>query len=324
MIYREIRIETESNRFEEVLAKLTTLGIDGVVIEDPEEIQNIIDSLDETEWLDISEIRDNIANENNHCLGAVVIYLEEGPEAESKEEQIRNTFGEEWNSFIKTKIRDDSEWKDNWKEYFKPVKLTERIIIAPSWSEEAEVSQLIEEGGDSPIIIRINPGVAFGTGTHESTYLTIRMMEKYMDTFSNPKVLDVGTGTGILAIIASYLGAGEVLGIDIDQDAVDVAKENIELNLPAPARGKVSAIYGDLTKGVDFEADVVLANLLADLIIRFAPDAASHLKEGGIFISSGIIREKKELVCEAIKKSSFHIEEIVEEGDWCAIVAIKA
>ncbi|MDD6042680.1 MAG: 50S ribosomal protein L11 methyltransferase, partial [Eubacteriaceae bacterium] len=153
-------------------------------------------------------------------------------------------------------------------------------------------------------------------GTHETTSLCVKMLEKYQK--AGDKVLDVGCGSGILSIAAALLGAKDVLGIDIDPVAVEVAEENIQLN---KADNVARAQYGDLTKGVDYKAQVVVANLMADLVMMLADDVSKHMEEKGFFISSGILVEKRNTVSEHLVKLGFDIVEIVEDGGWCAIVA---
>ena len=140
--------------------------------------------------------------------------------------------------------------------------------------------------------------MAFGTGTHETTSLCLRLMAKYMQP--KDKVLDVGCGSGILSIAGALLGASQVLGVEIDPVAVDVARENISLNGAAEV---AKAQYGDLTEGIDFKADVIVANLMADLVIMLSADVAKHLLPGGRYISSGILIEKRDQVAQAIKDS---------------------
>ena len=158
--------------------------------------------------------------------------------------------------------------------------------------------------------------MAFGTGTHETTSLCIRLMEDYL--VPGEKVLDVGCGSGILSIAGALLGASEVLGVEIDPDAVAIAGENIALN---HVERIASAQYGDLTKGIDFQADVIVANLMADLVVILSKDVARHLLPGGRYISSGILVEKMPEVVDAMRALGFAIMEVKEDGMWCAIVA---
>ena len=214
---------------------------------------------------------------------------------------------------VTTSLHDDSEWKDNWKEYFKPSRVSDRILVCPTW-ENYELSEEEEKAGVR--ILKIDPGMAFGTGTHETTSLCLKAMEKYIKPGDH--VLDVGCGSGILSIAADLLGAGDVLGIEIDPVAVDVSRENLELNSCGP---NVRVIEGDLTKGVDYKADIVVANLMADLVEMLSPDVRRHMKPGAKYISSGIIDEKEDEVRNAIEACGFTIEEVCADGMWRAIIA---
>ncbi len=181
-------------------------------------------------------------------------------------------------------------------------------MIKPTWEEY--------EAGEKDIVIQIDPGMAFGTGTHETTSGCIQLLEKYMKP--GDKVLDVGCGSGILSIAAALLGSKDVLAIDIDPVAVEVTDENLRLN---NVTEQVQARYGDLTKGVSYKADVVVANLMADLVMMLSQDVAKHLEDGGIYISSGIIDFKEEEVCNTLENCGFEIIEILKKGEWRTIAA---
>ena len=181
-------------------------------------------------------------------------------------------------------------------------------MIKPTWEDY--------EAGEKELVIEIDPGMAFGTGTHETTSGCIQLMEKYMKP--GDKVLDVGCGSGILSIAAALLGSRDILAIDIDPVAVEVTKENVELNNVSEY---VDTRYGDLTKGVSYRADIVVANLMADLVMMLTKDVAKHLEDGGIYISSGIIDFKEEEVCETLKRCGFEIIEILKKGEWCTVAA---
>lgn len=181
-------------------------------------------------------------------------------------------------------------------------------MIKPTWEDY--------EAGEKELVIEIDPGMAFGTGTHETTSGCIQLMEKYMKP--GDKVLDVGCGSGILSIAAALLGSRDILAIDIDPVAVEVTRENVELNKISEY---VDTRYGDLTKGVSYRADIVVANLMADLVMMLTKDVAKHLEDGGIYISSGIIDFKEEEVCETLKHCGFEIIEILKKGEWCTVAA---
>ena len=203
----------------------------------------------------------------------------------------------------------DEDWKDRWKQYFKPARVTEYIVVKPSWENY--------EPREGDRIIEIDPGMAFGTGTHPTTKMCIRFLEKYIGN-QDDVVLDLGCGSGILFIAAALCGSKKVKGVDIDPDAVAASVENVGKN---NLKDYIEIRQGDVTKGLGFTADIIVANLIADLVINLAGDIAKHLSGRKIFISSGILAEKCEKVVSALKKNEFDILEIQEEDEWCAIAA---
>lgn len=327
MNYTEIKIITQQENLDAILTRLYDLGIYDAIINDPDEFQGMLDNLNETEWYNEEDVDEDWKGALKEPP-SITIYSTNDGEGSSRLNLVKEAFAEacatdEVELVISNKS--DVDWKDKWKEYYFPAKITDRIVVSPSWATDEDIEKLGTLPTDS-IIVRIDPGQAFGTGTHETTSLTIRLMEKYIQPGN--KVLDIGTGSGILAIIAARLGAAEILGVDIDEESVKVAKENIALNLgegvlqpSSTTTSHVDAILGDLTQGVDFTADVIVANLLHDLVIRLSKDAAKHLIPGGIYISSGILTEKEPLVAEAIREAGFDILEIIRDGEWSAIAA---
>lgn len=213
---------------------------------------------------------------------------------------------------VTVNIRGDEEWKDRWKEFLKPAALGFSYIAAPPWVDIADYSKEFEPDRE---IIRINPGMAFGTGLHETTSLSADLLESYIN--EGDKVLDVGCGTGILSTLASKLGASEVLGIDIDDEAVAASIENSEAN----DVHNVVIKKADLTEGVDFKADIVVANLLTNLVIRLTGDIRNHLDSGGRYIMSGILTTQQDKVIAALKENGFEMLAVAELGEWCAIAA---
>lgn len=319
MRYLEIGIETQRAGIELILSALMKLGITDAVVEDPADIDDLLQKEKGYEWDYIDDSVLELKNETPR----VTVYLNDDAAGHQQAEAIcaamralkaqaaGGSFGSGLDvGSLETKIssEDDSAWKDNWKAYFKPAKVSKTIVVKPTW--EAYEAQADEK------IIEIDPGMAFGTGTHETTSLCIRLMEDYLAP--GEKVLDVGCGSGILSIAGALLGASEVLGVEIDPDAVAIAKENIALN---HVDGVASAQYGDLTKGIDFQADVIVANLMADLVVMLSKDVAKHLRPGGRYISSGILVEKMPEVVDAMRALGFAILEVKEDGMWCAIVA---
>ena len=215
-----------------------------------------------------------------------------------KLELLRQTFAEE-------------DWAENWKKAFKPLRLGAHMLVKPGWAD-CEVLP-----GDH--VIEIDPGMAFGTGTHETTGMCVELVEKYVTP--GVTAIDVGTGTGILAIAAAHMGAKDVLAIDIDRVAVRVAAENIRIN---GFENTIRCAAGDLLENVDERADVVIANIIADVIIMMAGPVRSHIEEGGIFICSGISSERRLDVEDALRAANYEILDIRERGGWCAMAARRA
>ena len=196
-----------------------------------------------------------------------------------------------------------------------------RIVVKPSWEDY--------KPAEGELVIEMDPGMAFGSGLHETTSMCIRALEEILTDRSiiscaekgnRIRILDVGTGTGILAIAGVLLGADEALGVDIDSDAVRVAEENISHN---GLTEKITVRYGDLTEGVEYRAEIIVANLMADLVARLSPAAAAHLAAGGWYITSGILDIREEAVSRAIRAAGFDIVKILRDGEWRAVVARK-
>lgn len=205
----------------------------------------------------------------------------------------------------------EEDWANSWKAYYKPIKIGERLVIVPAWEKyEAKPEELV---------VRMDPGMAFGTGTHETTRLVIGMLEKY--TKPGCRMLDVGTGSGILAICASKLGAKECFAYDIDPMAVRVANENIRDSGLTNIRCEVS----DLLKQADRSCpyDLICANLVADIVIRMIPDLAPFMHENTVLLASGIITERSRDVTECFERYGYGIIEQPTENGWCALAVKK-
>ena len=204
----------------------------------------------------------------------------------------------------------EEDWADNWKKYFEPARITHDLTIVPSWTDY-EVTT-----GEK--IIKLDPGMAFGTGTHPTTKMSLFAMEQVLR--GGETVLDVGTGSGVLSIASSLLGAKEIFAYDLDDVAVRVAQENIALNAGTE---NIHVAAGDLLKGVDIEADVIVANILADILVNLTDDAYRLLKDEGYLIMSGIISEKWDLVRESAEAAGFFLETHMIQGEWNACVFKK-
>lgn len=206
---------------------------------------------------------------------------------------------------------DSNDWETAWKKHYKPIQISERLVVKPTW-ETYEVSD------HKDIIIELDPGMAFGTGMHPSTILSLRAIEKVIR--GDEHVIDVGCGSGILSIAAAKLGAAAVTAIDLDEVAVTAARENIVTN---QVESKITVRQGDLLKGISGEYDVIVANILAEVIVRVAPDVAMRLTPGGYYIPSGIIKAKEGLVRETLIEHHFIIKKTLHQDDWVAIIAQK-
>ena len=205
----------------------------------------------------------------------------------------------------------EEDWANAWKAYYKPLHIGERMVIVPAWE------RYNEKPGE--IVVRMDPGMAFGTGSHETTRLVIGLLEKY--TKSGCRMLDVGCGSGILAICASKLGAGQCRAYDIDPVAVRVANENIKDS----GLDNVTCEVSDLLRDVDrsYAYDLITANIVADIIIRMAPDVGALMHEGTVLLVSGIILERGDDVIEALEQNGLKVVERVVDNDWCAMAVMK-
>lgn len=204
----------------------------------------------------------------------------------------------------------EEDWADNWKKYFEPARITHDLTIVPSWTDY-EVTT-----GEK--IIKLDPGMAFGTGTHPTTKMSLFALEQVLR--GGETVLDVGTGSGVLSIASSLLGAKEIFAYDLDDVAVRVAQENIALNAGTE---NIHVAAGDLLKYVAIEADVIVANILADILVNLTDDAYRLLKDEGYLIMSGIISEKWDLVRESAEAAGFFLETHMIQGEWNACVFKK-
>lgn len=210
----------------------------------------------------------------------------------------------------------EEDWANNWKKYFKPFAIGEKIMIKPSWEELPEQTD--------KVVLQIDPGHIFGTGTHETTQLCITLLERYLQ--KDDTMLDIGCGSGILSIAGLLLGAKEADAIDIDPNAIKIAYENSDRNQIDRARYHVAAgdvledtAVQDMYKGKNY--DVVVANIVADIIIALTKQVPDYIKQAGIFVCSGIIVERKQDVLDALAAAKFSVVEVVEKASWAAIAA---
>lgn len=317
MKWNKYTIETTTAAEDFVSSMLSDLGVEGVEIED-----NIQLTQDDTAKMFIDFLPELPPDDG---IGRVSFYLDCDVDNTELLEQVKEgleelrLFVEVGAGTISESETEDKDWMNNWKEFFHAFTIDD-ILIKPTW-------ETVEEEDKDKILIEIDPGVSFGTGKHETTQLCIRQLRKYMK--AGDEVLDLGCGSGILSIIALKLGAGHVVGTDIDDACLTSTYENMEVNhLPK----ELGMFYvGNLIDDVELQNkvgeevyDVVVANILADVIIPMAPVVPARLKKGGIFITSGIINFKEEAVREAIEATGLEILEINHQGEWVNITAQKS
>lgn len=200
----------------------------------------------------------------------------------------------------------DEDWAENWKQYYKPFRIGKRLVVKPSWEKYRE------QPGD--LVVELDPGMAFGTGTHETTGMCMELLDKHLQ--SGVAVMDVGTGSGILAIAAARLGAQNVLAVDIDPDAVKVAKENVAHN---GVEQQVRVVRGDLVNGETMPCGLAVANIVADAICMLCGPLKRHLAPGGLLICSGIIKEREADVLAAVQAEGYTIVDRLTKGEWVAL-----
>lgn len=202
--------------------------------------------------------------------------------------------------------KDDEDWANNWKRYYKPLEIGEKLAIVPEWEAY---------DNDKRIVIKINPGMAFGTGTHESTYMCLELLERYVK--KDDEIFDIGCGSGILAIAGLKLGAKRALAVDIDDKCIDASHENADLN---NLEDKMDIKKGNLLDVVKGRADLIVSNIIAEIIVDEIKNLKNHMDKGGIFITSGIIKERRQMVIDALKENGFKIIDELEKNNWVAIV----
>ena len=315
MNYHQITVHTVTEAVEAVSYAFMELGAGGVEIFDPKDILDQEKSPTSWDYIDEDLLKDLSRDE---VLMRCYFSTEVIPTPTALEEkllQIRQAMQNisqylpVGSCLIETAMTAEEDWMNAWKAYYKPFRLGHHIHIVPSWIEV--------EPDPEDIMIHIDPGMAFGTGTHETTSMCMAMLEEQVKP--GDTVLDIGCGSGILGIVADKVGAGRVICSDLDPNAVKVARENVAKN----GVSDVTEVYqGDLTEIPAFEglkADLIVANIIADVIIFLAPKAKGLLKKGGCFITSGIIQERKQDVLDALKDAGYEILEVQDKGSWAAI-----
>ena len=317
MKWKKFTLTTTTEAVDLISYTLDELGIEGIEIED-----NIPLTEKETKGMFIDILPELPPDEG---VAKVSFYLDEDDDIPAMMAKVKEAL-EELKPFtdlgactFAESETEDKDWINNWKQYFKPFTV-DHILIKPTWEE-------IPEEHKDKLLIQIDPGTAFGTGKHETTQLCIRQLEKYVKP--GVKVLDLGTGSGILGIAALKLGAEYVFGTDLDENAITAVHENLAANdIPEEKFGVIQGNIIDDKATQDaagYECyDIVVANILADIIIMIQKQVPFHLKKGGIFISSGIIDMKEQAVREALEANeAFEIIEVTRQGEWVSFTARK-
>lgn len=311
MTWTEIKIHTTNEAVEPITNLLHEDGVSGVVINEP------LTTKDE-EGSRFGEIYDLDPNHYPTSGVYITFYL---PSNEHTDEQLNNVrakikqlnkFGINLgpNTFHVREIKEEN-WSTAWKKYYHTVKMTDKITIKPMWENYKSVST-------DEIVVTLDPGMAFGTGTHPTTKLSVEALEKYVH--NNDHVIDVGCGSGILSIVATLLGAEQVLSLDLDDIAIKSTKLNAKLN---DVNEQLIIKKNNLLAGINMEANVIVSNILAEIIIQFPHDAYANLVKGGLFITSGIIDKKEHLVISHLQAAGFTILETNHLDNWVSIIAKK-
>ncbi|KGP90487.1 ribosomal protein L11 methyltransferase [Pontibacillus chungwhensis BH030062] len=311
MKWSEICIHTTNEAIEPISNILHEAGASGVVIEDPLDLMKERDTF----MGEIYELNpDDYPAEGVYVKAYLPVNSFLGETVEEIKQAITNLIEFDINighNHVTISELNEEDWATAWKKYYKPVKISEKVTIIPTWEEYEPVSS-------DEIIIELDPGMAFGTGTHPTTVLSIQAIEQYIE--ENDLVLDVGAGSGVLSIASVLLGAKYVHAFDLDDIAVKSTTINAKLN---KVEGQIESKQNNLLQGVDVEADLIVSNILAEIIVQFTDDAFNKLKSGGYFITSGIIKNKRQLVKDQLIETGFEIVETNVMEDWTSIIARK-
>ena len=318
MKWTRIRIKTITDAEDIIISELYDLGLEGAQIEDKiplsawEKEQMFVDIPPQAE--------------EDDGIAYLSFFVEEDSDIDVEDmiEQVKAALEDMRNwcdigeGSITVDETEDLDWINNWKKYFHQFYIDDLLVI-PSWEE-------VKEEDKGKMILHIDPGTAFGTGMHETTQLCIRQLKKHITPTT--KLLDVGTGSGILAILALMFGADSAVGTDLDPCAVEAVKENMESNnIP---QDRFSMMIGNIITEkevqdkVGYECyDIVVANILADVLVPLTPVIVNQMKKGGIYITSGIIDDKEEVVKEAVLAAGLEVLEVTYQGEWVSITARK-
>lgn len=308
MKWTQLGIRTTPEAMDAISALFIRFGSNGVEIDDPDWIEEcrqnggweFSDLPPAEEKSGVRVVRAYFAQDE--YLKERILAVQEGLEA------MRQTGLDIGEGVLLEWEIDEEDWAHGWKAYFKPIRVGQKLVVKPSWEEYTPQPD--------DVILELDPGMAFGTGTHPTTRLCMEALEKWLEPGMD--VLDVGCGSGILAVAAAKLGASGVDALDIDPLSIKVTIENVHMN---DVESIVRAKENDLLEGWTYPVDVIVSNIVADIIIRLSADVPKCLVEGGLWISGGIIDDRRKEVEKVVKEAGFKILEVMEEAGWCVIVA---
>lgn len=319
MDWIKVSIFTTSQGIEPVSGRLYQLGIAGIEIEDEQDFKDFLrDNKQYWDYVDEDLVKKMEGETkvktyvSDDTAGRELLLAIKSTLKELKELDDNNEFGR---LEFEVDNMTEEDWANNWRQYFHPMKIGERVMIKPEWEELKEPTDRI--------VFNIEPGMSFGTGSHYTTQLCIEALEKYIKP--NVKMLDLGCGSGILSIISLLLGADMAVAVDIDPNAVDTAYQNADRN--NVDRSKYTVLSGNVVTDADIQTEiaknryeVVAANIVADVIIGLAPKAKEYMTDDGVFITSGIITDRVDDVKSALTENGFEIIAINQRKDWVSIV----
>ena len=316
MKWNQFRLKTTTEAEDIVSSMLADLGIEGVQIED-----KIPLTQQDKEQMFVDILPDIPVDDG---VAYLTFYLDPDLDAGTILAQVREemeqmrAYVDVGDATIEESETEDVDWVNNWKQYFHQFYIDD-ILVIPSWEN-------VEAKDSDKMVIHIDPGTAFGTGMHETTQLCIRQLKKYVT--EDTEILDVGCGSGILGMLALKFGAKHSVGTDLDPCAIDATYENMDNN--GISRDQYEVMIGNIIDDkevqdkVGYEKyDIVAANILADVLVPLTPVIIHQLKKGGIYITSGIIEDKEEVVVEAVKKAGLEVLEVNHQGEWVSVTARK-
>jgi len=321
MEWLELTIKTASTGIELVSAALDLWGFDSFVVDDQAEFEDFLEN-NKDYWDYVDE---DLASRMNG-LSQIRLYLEDGPNAMEQVANLRVQLAGLKQAYPDAALGSlevaldnlcEEDWENNWKQYYQPIEIGQRLLVVPKW--------LKPENPDGRIPVLLDPGMIFGTGNHASTRMCMQELERLVR--GGERLLDLGSGSGILAITAILLGAAHVVGVDIDPKAEDIARDNAAIN--GIGADRFTALTGNVLGDEDFltslgqDSDLVLANIVADVIIPLAPLVPRLLKASGTFVCSGVLNTRLDEVLQALDDAGLQVQAVHQEKDWCQITAVR-